>query len=273
MGKVRKERIDKLLVELGLVDDLKEATRFLMAGLVVVDDHRVDKAGTKVSEKSDIRLKTHIPYVSRGGLKLEKALSVFNIDFNGKTVIDIGASTGGFSDVALQNGAAKVFSVDIGRGQLDPKVSNNPKVTVLDETNFRSIPFEAIGTKTDIFVADVSFISLSKILPSCVQFADETECVFLIKPQFEAKPGEVDKGGIVNNRLIHERVIMEVIEYGRENGFHIHGLCASPIKGAKGNVEYLAYFVYNALAEGVDLESIISRVVYEEYCYYSQASR
>ena len=273
MAKVRKERIDKLLVELGLATDVAEAARFLMAGLVVVNDHRVDKAGTKVSAESDIRLKTHIPYVSRGGLKLEKAISAFDITFQDKTVVDIGASTGGFSDVALQNGAAKVFSIDIGRGQLDPKVYNNPKVTVLDETNFTKIDFDVIGVKADLFVADVSFISLEKIISACVQFAEKSECVFLIKPQFEAGHGEVEKGGIVHDRSVHERVIMEVVNYGEENGFSLHGLCASPIKGAKGNVEYLAYFVYNAHSEGIEIKNTINKVVYEEYCYYSQTTR
>ncbi|PLX68311.1 MAG: TlyA family rRNA (cytidine-2'-O)-methyltransferase [Denitrovibrio sp.] len=267
MAKNRKQRIDKLLVEKGLVADVNEAARFLMAGLVVVDDHRVDKPGTQVDPASDIRLKQHIPYVSRGGLKLEKALTSFNINFKDKTVIDIGASTGGFSDVALQNGAAKIFAIDIGRGQLDPKVSNNPKVTVLDNTNFRNIQYKTLGCTADIFIADVSFISLSMIIPACVQFAKESECVFLIKPQFEAKPGEVDKGGIVNDRSVHERVIMEVIACGDANGFFLHGLTASPIKGAKGNVEYLAHFVYNAHAEETSLKEVIRRVVYEQYCY------
>lgn len=268
MAKVRKERIDKLLVERDLAEDVKEAQKFLMAGLVVVDDHRVDKAGTIVRDTSEIRLKSsHIPYVSRGGLKLEKALKVFPISFNGKTVIDIGASTGGFSDVVLQNGASKVYSIDIGKGQLDPKVYNDERVTVLDSTNFRNIEFETIGEKADMFVADVSFISLSMIFPSCTQFAEKSECVFLIKPQFESKPGEVEKGGIVHDRSIHERVIMEVVHYGREAGFGLSGLCTSPIKGAKGNVEYLGYFVYNALADIAGLEEIIRQVVYEEYCY------
>jgi 23S rRNA (cytidine1920-2'-O)/16S rRNA (cytidine1409-2'-O)-methyltransferase len=273
MAKVRKERIDRLLVERGLASDPAEASKFLMAGLVVVDDHRVDKAGTIIKETSDIRLKNHIPYVSRGGLKLERAKQAFQIDFQDKVVIDIGASTGGFSDVALQGGAAQVFAIDTGRGQLDPKVANNPKVTVLDSTNFRNIEYDVIGRKADVFVADVSFISLSMIIPACVQFADESECAFLIKPQFEAKPGEVDKGGIVNNRTVHERVILEVAECAADSGFALCGLCASPIKGAKGNVEYLGYFVYNAHENETDLKDIIRRVVYEEYCYSSKASR
>lgn len=271
MGKPRKERIDILLVSAGLAADQKEAARFVMAGQVVADDHRVDKPGTKVNADSVIRLKNHIPYVGRGGLKLEKALTAFDIDFRNKTVIDIGASTGGFTDVALQNGAGRVYSVDTGKGQLDPKLARDERVVVLDETNFRTIQYETIGEKADIMVADVSFISLSKIFPSCVQFAENTLCVFLIKPQFEAKPGEVDKGGIVNDRSVHERVIMEVAKYGADNGFFLRGLCASPIKGAKGNIEYLACFVYNAPAE-TELNEV-SRVVYEEYCYYSQTPR
>lgn len=275
MAKVRKERIDQLLVERGLAEDTKEAAKFLMAGLVVVDDHRVDKAGTTFPETAIVRLKSyHIPYVSRGGLKLEKAQKVFNINFRDKVVIDIGASTGGFSDVSLQNGAGEVYAIDTGKGQLDPKVSNDDRVTVLDATNFRNIEFETIGKKADIFVADVSFISLSMIIPSCVQFAKEGSiCAFLIKPQFEAKPGEVDKGGIVNNKSVHERVIIEVANCAAEHGFSIKGLSASPIKGAKGNVEYLAHFVYNAHEEQTELKAIVRQVVYEEYCYSSETSR
>jgi len=273
MAKAKKERIDKLLVELGLAADTGEAARFLMAGLVVADEHRVDKPGAMVRTDSSVRLKYHIPYVSRGGLKLEKALSVFNISFHGKTVIDIGASTGGFSDVALQNGASKVYCVDVGRGQLDPKIQHDKRVTVLDSTDFRKITFSDIGEKADIIIGDVSFISLEKILERCAEFAEKTECVFLIKPQFEAKPGEVDKGGIVSDKDVHERVIAEVTGYASAYGFFTHGLTVSPVKGAKGNVEYLAYFVYNEVADGADIKEIIRQVVYEEYSYCSQASR
>lgn len=272
MAKIRKERIDRLLVEKGLVEDTEEAAKFLMAGLVVADDHRVDKPGDMVSAEAVVRLKQHIPYVSRGGLKLEKAVREFHLSFKDKTVIDIGASTGGFTDVAIQNGAKMVYAVDTGRGQLDPKLSRDERVKVLDNTNFRNIPYETIGEKADIFVADVSFISLKMIFPACVQFAGDSVCAFLIKPQFEAARGEVDKGGIVTDRSVHERVIMEVIRCGAENGFSLHGLCTSPVKGAKGNIEYLACFVYNAPVQA-DLQAVISRVVYEEYSYYSQTPR
>jgi 23S rRNA (cytidine1920-2'-O)/16S rRNA (cytidine1409-2'-O)-methyltransferase len=273
MAKTAKERIDKLLVEKGLVADIAEAQKFLLAGLVVVDDHRVDKAGTLVKKESAVRIKNHIPYVSRGGLKLQKAVSAFFMDFSGKVVIDIGASTGGFTDVALINGAAKVFSVDIGKGQLDPKLARDERVKVLDGVNFRSITFDVIGAKADIIIGDVSFISLSKILPACVQFSESTDCVFLIKPQFEAVPGEVEKGGIVNDKTVHERVIIETAACAAENGYTLHGLTKSPIKGAKGNIEYLACFVYNAHSEVPDIKQTVYRVVHEEYCYYRQASR
>jgi 23S rRNA (cytidine1920-2'-O)/16S rRNA (cytidine1409-2'-O)-methyltransferase len=271
--KVKKERIDKLLIDLGLAADKSEALRFLMAGLVVVDDHRVDKPGDLVKPDSDIRLKDRVPYVSRGGLKLEKAVKVFNLDFNDKVVIDIGASTGGFTDVALRNGAARVYAVDTGRGQLDPKLVRDSRVTVLDETNFRTVEYDVIGEKADIFVCDVSFISLKMIISSCVQFSQSSRAVFLIKPQFEAKRDEVGKGGIVRDKTVHERVIKEVIDCAEENSFSLMGLCVSPVKGAKGNIEYLVYFLYNDSAESAYDKDIIRQVVYEEYSYNRETTR
>ncbi|MGE4319096.1 MAG: TlyA family RNA methyltransferase [Deferribacterales bacterium] len=274
MASPKKERIDSLLVSLELVGDIDEARRFIMAGLVVADDHRVDKAGDMVSSDAVIRLKSHNKYASRGGLKLEKAVSEFHINFQNKTVIDIGASTGGFTDVALTNGASRVFAVDTGRGQLDPRLSRDERVTVLDNTNFRTVDFSVIGSHSDIFVCDVSFISLKMIIPACRQFArDGSEAVFLIKPQFEAMKQEVGRGGIVTDRSVHERVIREVIGYGGESGFSLRGLCMSPIKGAKGNIEYLVYFVYNDVVFDDKIENIISRVVNEEYSYSCQAPR
>jgi 23S rRNA (cytidine1920-2'-O)/16S rRNA (cytidine1409-2'-O)-methyltransferase len=273
MAKPKKERIDKLLVDLGLVVDKAEAQRFLMAGLVVVNDHRVDKAGDMVRPDDDIRLKNRIPYVSRGGLKLEKAVKEFGIDFSGKKVVDIGASTGGFTDVAIRNGAAKVFAVDTGRGQLDPKLARDEKVVVLDETNFRTVEYGTIGSKIDLFVCDVSFISLRMIMSSCIQFCENTEAVFLIKPQFEAKRAEVGEGGIVRDKSIHERVICEVLDEAEKLGFMVSGLCASPIKGAKGNVEYLVHLIYNAGEKSAYSKDMVGQVVYEEYSYNSKTTR
>lgn len=270
----KKTRIDERLIALDLAEDKDEAARLLMAGLVVADDHRVDKPGEMVANEAVIRLKHHNKFASRGGLKLEKAVNEFNIDLSGKVVIDIGASTGGFTDVALTNDAAKVFAVDTGRGQLDPRLARDQRVTVLDDTNFRTIDFETIGVKADIFVCDVSFISLKKIIPACVQFCgDRTEAVFLIKPQFEALRHEVDKGGIVRDVSVRKRVIKEIIDSAAESGFYVSGLCVSPIKGAKGNVEYLVYFVYNVKDRKSVTEDIINRVVDEEYSYNCQTAR
>ena len=269
----KKQRIDALLVDMELAESIDEARRLIMAGLVVADDHRVDKAGDLVAPEAVVRLKSHNKYASRGGLKLEKAVTVFGVNITDKTVIDIGASTGGFTDVALSNGAKSVYAVDTGRGQLDPRLARDERVTVLDDTNFRNIPFETIGEKADLFVCDVSFISLQKIIPACVQFAGRSEAVFLIKPQFEALRHEVGKGGIVTDKSVHGRVIKEVIDCGRNNGFSLYGLCVSPIKGAKGNIEYLVYFVYNAPESGDNIDNIIEKVVHEEYSYCRQASR
>ncbi len=274
MQKPKKERIDTLLVQLELAENTDEAARYVMAGLVVADDHRVDKPGQLFAADSVIRLKARNKFASRGGLKLEKAAEEFQIDFQGKTVIDIGASTGGFTDVALKAGAAKVFAVDTGKGQLDPRLARDERVTVLDATNFRTIPYETINTKADIFVCDVSFISLSKIIPACVQFCTEdSQAVFLIKPQFEAEKNEVGRGGIVFDRSVHERVIRQVITWGAESGFAMCGLCTSPIKGAKGNIEYLVYFRYNVQLAETDTERIVNRVVYENHCYSRQTPR
>jgi 23S rRNA (cytidine1920-2'-O)/16S rRNA (cytidine1409-2'-O)-methyltransferase len=274
MQKPKKDRIDNLLVHLDLAENTDEAARFIMAGLVVVDDHRADKPGQMFPTDSVVRLKAHNKFASRGGLKLEKAAEEFQINFDGKTVIDIGASTGGFTDVALKAGAAKVFAVDTGKGQLDPRLTRDERVTVLDATNFRTIPYETINAKADIFVCDVSFISLSMIIPSCVQFcAENAEAAFLIKPQFEAEKIEVGRGGIVFDRSVHERVIKQVIAWGAESGFGFFGLCTSPIRGAKGNIEYLVHFRYNIQSAETDIDSIVNRVVYENHSYSRQTAR
>ncbi|MGE4498496.1 MAG: TlyA family RNA methyltransferase, partial [Deferribacterales bacterium] len=167
---MKKERLDLLLVEYGLAESQEHAKRLIMAGLAVADDHRIDKPGQLISRDAVLRLKETLPYVSRGGLKLEKAVNVFGLDFKNKTVLDIGSSTGGFTDLALQKGAKKVFAVDVGTNQLDEKLRKDSRVISLEQTNFRTIPFETIGEKADIIVSDVSFISLSMIIPSCVQF-------------------------------------------------------------------------------------------------------
>jgi 23S rRNA (cytidine1920-2'-O)/16S rRNA (cytidine1409-2'-O)-methyltransferase len=271
---MKKERLDLLLVEYGLAESQEHAKRLIMAGLAVADDHRVDKPGQLISREAVLRLKETLPYVSRGGLKLEKAVSAFCLDFTDKTVLDIGSSTGGFTDLALQKGALKVFAVDVGTNQLHEKLKKDSRVISLEQTNFRTIPFETIGEKIDIIVSDVSFISLSMIIPSCVQFCkDGTEAVFLIKPQFEAERGEIGKNGIVTDTSVHERVIQYIAGCAGESSFFFHGLTQSPIRGAKGNLEYPAYFVYNQPSDSGDSAEIIRRVVNENYIYSSKTSR
>ncbi|MCD8491401.1 MAG: TlyA family RNA methyltransferase [Geovibrio sp.] len=271
---MKKERLDLLLVEYGLAESQEHAKRLIMAGLAVADDHRIDKPGQLISRDAVLRLKETLPYVSRGGLKLEKAVSAFGLDFKNKTVLDIGSSTGGFTDLALQKGAKKVFAVDVGTNQLHEKLRKDSRVISLEQTNFRTIPFETIGEKADIIVSDVSFISLSMIIPSCVQFCREgTEAVLLIKPQFEAERGEIGRNGIVSDTSVHVRVIESVIRAAEESSLFFRGLVQSPIRGAKGNLEYPAYFVYNCPSDFVGLTEIIKRVADENYIYYSKASR
>lgn len=271
---MKKERLDLLLVEYGLAESKDHAARLIMAGLAVVDDHRVDKAGQLINRDAVVRLKETLPYVSRGGLKLEKAVDSFKVDFKEKIVLDIGSSTGGFTDIALQNGAEKVFAVDVGTNQLHEKLRRDPRVISLEQTNFRTIDFSTIGETVDIIVSDVSFISLELIIPSAIQFCHKaTEAVFLIKPQFEADKHEIGKNGIVTEINVHKRVLERIIGYTIDKGFGFFGLAPSPIKGAKGNVEYLAYFVYNHQSDPVNLKEVIKQVADENYIYYCKTPR
>jgi len=239
-----------------------------MAGLVFVDGQRVDKAGTKICVDSDITLKEKLKYVSRGGLKLEKAVDSFDINFKDKKVIDIGASTGGFTDVALQNGASFVFAVDSGKNQLHEKMKMDERVADMEKTNFRTIEFQDIGEKVPVMVCDVSFISLLPIIDSLIQFCEDgADVILLIKPQFEAEKKEVGKNGVVRDMTVHERVIKKVIEHAHSKELSLFGLTASPIKGPKGNIEYLVYFRYNMTACECDYDEIIRQVVNEHSCY------
>lgn len=265
-----KERLDELLVKVKLADSIDQAKKFIMAGIVIVNDHRIDKAGTQINTDSNIRIKDRIPYVSRGGLKLEKAVKSFSINFHDKIVMDVGASTGGFTDVALQNGAKKVYAIDVGKAQLHNNLLINSKVINLEKTNFRTIQYEKIGEKTDIIVSDVSFISLALIVPSFVQFCkDDTLIIILIKPQFEVEKDQVGKNGVVRDLTLHQHVINNLINMTESNKFGLCGLTASPIKGPKGNIEYLAHFKYNNqnLLTNDMINNIINKVVYENYCY------
>ena len=245
-----KKRLDVLLVEKGIFTSREKAKSNIMAGNVFVDNILVDKVGTNVEESAIITTKSDaIPYVGRGGLKLEKALDEFEISVDSKICMDIGASTGGFTDCMLQNGASKVYSIDVGYGQLDYKLRINEKVVCMERTNFRYLEREKILDEINFAVIDVSFISLKIIFPKLKEFlSEEFEVVSLIKPQFESQRHEVGKNGIVRDISVHQRVIKQVIDYARESEIYIKNLTFSPIKGQKGNIEYLAYFsntVYN----------------------------
>jgi 23S rRNA (cytidine1920-2'-O)/16S rRNA (cytidine1409-2'-O)-methyltransferase len=258
-----KKRLDELLVEKHLAESIDKAKKLIMSGVVIVDNHRIDKAGSIIKLPAEIRLKNQKVYVSRGGLKLEKAVKLFKINFENKIIIDVGASTGGFTDVALKFGAKKVYAVDVGKAQLHNNLVNNSKVIVLDKTNFKTIDYNKIGEKVDIIVSDVSFISLKLIIPSFIQFCKkDTEIIILIKPQFEAKKMEIETGGIVNNLSIHKRIIEDIISFAIKNNLDLNNLTTSPIKGTKGNIEYLAYFRYNPTEnKNIDLKKIINAVV------------
>jgi ftsJ-like methyltransferase len=245
-----KKRLDVLLVEKGIFTSREKAKSNIMAGNVFVDNILVDKVGINVEESAIITTKSDaIPYVGRGGLKLEKALDEFGISVDSKICMDIGASTGGFTDCMLQNGASKVYSIDVGYGQLDYKLRINEKVVCMERTNFRYLEREKILDEIDFAVIDVSFISLKIIFPKLKEFLSKKfEVVSLIKPQFESQRHEVGKNGIVRDISVHKRVIKQVIDYARKSEIYIKNLTFSPIKGQKGNIEYLAYFsntVYN----------------------------
>ena len=258
MEKIHKERLDVLLVKRGLAETREKAKTTLMAGLVLVNGQKIDKAGTMVKEDAELRvLGDALPYVSRGGLKLEKAMETFNIRMEGKVAADIGASTGGFTDCALQRGAAKVYAIDVGYGQLAWKLRSDPRVVNMERTNIRYVRPEDIGELLDFASIDVAFISLTKVLePAKALLKDTGEIVALIKPQFEAGRGNVGKKGVVRDPEIHRSVIRAVLAYSREIGFFPVGLTFSPIKGPEGNIEYLVHFVQSAESSALTEETI-----------------
>lgn len=240
----KKERLDILLVEKGIFTSRERAKTSIMAGKIFVDGQRVDKAGEKVSVDAEIIFKgQEIPYVSRGGLKLEKAMKEFGISLENKTCMDIGASTGGFTDCMLQNGAKKVFSIDVGYGQFAWKLRTDPRVVCMERTNIRYVTPDDIGELTDFASIDVSFISLKKIMPATINLlSDKGEVVALIKPQFEAGKEKVGKKGVVRDINVHNEVVKSIVDYLLSQGLNILSLSYSPIKGPEGNIEYLVYF-------------------------------
>jgi 23S rRNA (cytidine1920-2'-O)/16S rRNA (cytidine1409-2'-O)-methyltransferase len=239
------ERLDKLLHERGLVPSRERAKSLIMAGLVVVNDHMVSKAGEKVPLYADIRIKADLhPYVSRGGVKLEKALVHFGIEVNGVVAIDVGASTGGFTDCLLQRGARKVYAVDVGYGQLAWKLRQDERVESIEKTNIRYMPAERLTDKPRLAVIDASFISLDKILPHVIILLEDAgEIVALIKPQFEVGKGEVGKGGVVREERKHSEVINKITMTSGTLGLEVLGITDSPILGSKGNREFLIHLI------------------------------
>nr|WP_320025142.1 TlyA family RNA methyltransferase [uncultured Acetobacterium sp.] len=238
-----KERLDKLLVSLNYFDTRERAKKAIMAGLVQVNDQIKDKAGDLVDTEATIVVKgSDMPYVSRGGLKLEKGLAVFDMEVAGKTFIDIGSSTGGFTDCLLQNGAEKVYAVDVGYGQLDWKLRNDPRVVSMERTNFRYLTAEHIPEMVDGTVMDVSFISITKLIPTIKLFMKPgAKGIWLIKPQFEAGRERIGKNGVIRDKKVHESILFEVMSAIENQNVLITGLDFSPIQGPKGNIEFLVF--------------------------------
>ena len=259
-----KKRLDVLLVERGLVESRQKAQALIMAGEVYVKGQKVDKAGSPTEEEAPIELRGDgLRYVSRGGLKLEKAMALWPITLEGKTCADIGASTGGFTDCMLQNGASKVYAVDVGYGQLAWKLRSDDRVTVLERTNARYLTHEQIPDELDFFSVDVSFISLNLILPPLRALMKEGgQGVCLIKPQFEAGKDKVGKKGVVRDRAVHLEVLEHFLDHVSAAGFSLLGLTFSPIRGPEGNIEYLGWL---SAAESHDFVPDLSALVEESH--------
>ena len=238
-----KERLDVLMVQRSLAESREKAKALIMSGIVYVNGQKEDKAGTSFDDTAQIEVRgSTLKYVSRGGLKLEKAMSHFGVELEGKVCMDVGASTGGFTDCMLQNGAVKVYSVDVGHGQLAWKLRNDDRVVCMEKTNIRYVTPEDIGDRIRFASIDVSFISLTKVLgPVKALLTEDGQIVCLIKPQFEAGREKVGKKGVVREKSVHLEVIRMVIQYALSIGFEVLNLEYSPIKGPEGNIEYLLY--------------------------------
>ena len=258
---MKKVRLDQLVYDLGYTESRERAKTTIMSGLVFVNGQRADKPGMPVAPDAKIEVRGEaIPFVSRGGFKLDKALKVFPIDPAGKTCIDCGASTGGFTDVLLQHGAAKVYAVDVGYGQLAWKLRNDPRVVNLERTNLRYVTTEQIPELLELAVMDVSFISIKLVLPAVKAFlVPGADLVCLIKPQFEAGREEVGKKGVVRDSGVHCQVIRSILDFAPQIGLSVMGLDYSPIKGPEGNIEYICH-MKNGCYEGasIDVEALVN---------------
>jgi len=267
MAKI-KSRLDLLLVKKGLAESREKAKALIMAGKVFHQSLRLDKPGMMVEEDYDLSVKGEIHrFVSRGGLKLAKAIKEFGLNLQDKVIADIGASTGGFTDCSLQNGAARVYAIDVGYGQLDWKLRSDQRVIVLERTNARYLNEETLPEKVDWIVCDVSFISLTKLFPAMLAILkDSGEIMALIKPQFEAGPENVGKHGVVRDPQVHIKVLENVLQEALKTGLSIKGLSFSPIRGPEGNIEFLVWLQKagsEKTCHGIDLSLSIQKVVLE----------
>ena len=252
-----KERADILITSLGLAPSREKAKAMIMAGEVFSGTKKITKPGEMLPEDAELTVKGNsCPYVSRGGLKLEKAMKVFDVSLNGKICADIGASTGGFTDCMLKNGAVKVYAVDVGYGQLDWSLRNDDRVVVMERTNARFLTKESFDDQVEFASVDVSFISLKLIFPA-LKAAGIAETVTLIKPQFEAGKENVGKNGVVRDPKVRKQVIHDVIQYAYENGYCIKALDFSPIKGPSGNIEFIAYFTLSSEENTIDVKKAV----------------
>lgn len=254
-------RLDKLLVEKALLPSRERATRSILAGEVLVDGRRVDKAGALVETTAEIEIRGRSPYVSRGGEKLAHALDDFGVPVRGRICIDVGASTGGFTDCLLQRGATRVYAVDVGSGQLDDKLRRDNRVVVMENTNARGLDPRIFGDKPSLAVVDVAFISLEKVLPAVFGVLERVgETVALVKPQFEAGREAVGKGGVVRDPAQHRAVVSRLARYSILRGWHVLGVTASPLRGPKGNREFFLHLSTRGRT-AADLESRIDQTV------------
>jgi len=254
-------RIDRLLVERGLVESREQAARLILAGEVLVDGKRVSKAGALVARDAGVELQGRSPFVSRGGEKLAHALDAFQMKVAGRVCLDVGASTGGFTDCLLQRGAARVYAVDVGVGQLDAKLRKDPRVVVMEKTNARALDPRIFGEQPTLAVIDVAFISLEKVLPSVFGvLAPRGEVIALVKPQFEVGREAVGKGGVVRDPALHRQAVARLARYAVLRGWHVLGVTASPLRGPKGNREFFLHCSSHGRTVS-DLESMIDKCV------------
>ena len=259
-----KIRLDVALVERGLIESREKAARLILAGDVLVDGQRVDKAGALVAPGAKLELVARPRFVSRGGDKLQHALTAFGIVPRGRVAIDVGASTGGFTHCLLEQGAIKVYAVDVGHGQLDAKLRADGRVVVMEKTNARNLPVDSFTESPDLATVDISFISLEKVLPSVFSvLGPKGEAVVLVKPQFEVGKGQVGKGGVVREGSHHHAVIARVARFAVLHGWHVRGVTASPLKGPKGNREFFLLLTKTGRTL-TELDGLIARITAEE---------